>query len=145
MSLGELAAILDSAATRVRPELVATTETFVKLTATYSRSLIGHYQPGWAPLADSTLREKAAAGYAIPNPLLRTGEMRDSIVGEADASGTGAEGAVGASDPKAIWHELGTSRMPPRPFLSLAMMNMLPTAEKLFNNLAIRLLIGDGL
>jgi phage gpG-like protein len=50
------------------------------------------------------------------DPLLRTGELRDSISHVVD----GRRAVVGSDDPVAIYQETGTSRIPPRPFLSTA-------------------------
>jgi phage gpG-like protein len=47
------------------------------------------------------------------SPLLETGDLRDSI--ERDVQHGVA--FVGSNNPKALWHEFGTSRIPPRPFL----------------------------
>jgi phage gpG-like protein len=47
------------------------------------------------------------------SPLLETGDLRDSI--ERDVQHGVAY--VGSNNPKALWHEFGTSRIPPRPFL----------------------------
>jgi hypothetical protein len=86
---------------------------------------IGHYQDAagpfaeWPALAASTLAEKTRLGYAPPdNPLLRTGEMRDSIGHAVDHIGMGrAEGVVGTNSEIAEYQELGTSKIPPRSFL----------------------------
>ncbi|MGD0188894.1 MAG: phage virion morphogenesis protein [Roseiarcus sp.] len=69
---------------------------------------------GWAPLAESTIADKERQGYTTPAPLLRTGELRDSIgitMGHHVAW-------VGSNNDKAVWHEFGTNRIPPRPFIS---------------------------
>ncbi len=66
---------------------------------------------GWPPLAESTLARKA-----LNTPLLETGELRDSIeitVGDRTAW-------VGSNNDKAVWHELGTNRVPARSFLAKA-------------------------
>lgn len=83
---------------------------------------IGFYQtgispfPDWAPLAESTEAEKARLGYEPDAPLLRTGEMRDSI----EVMVEGSEAVVGTNDEKMKWHEYGTEKMPPRPVLGPA-------------------------
>lgn len=96
----------------------------VKLVQKTARDKIGHYQdqvaapnggigyfPAWEQLADSTEREKEAKGYPLDAPLLRTGELRDSIKGEA----VGLKGIVGSDEDDAVYHEMGTEHMPPRP------------------------------
>jgi HK97 gp10 family phage protein len=84
---------------------------------------IGHYQPAagpfpaWAPLADSTEAEKARLGYPTGAPLLRTGEMRDSIGHQTEGDRT----VVGSNDQRMVYHEFGTNRIPPRPVLGPAL------------------------
>jgi len=62
--------------------------------------------------------------YPVPAPLLRTGEMRDSI--EIDAPHHEAPGVVVgyvfSNNPIARYQEMGTEHIPPRPFLSTAAM-----------------------
>lgn len=68
----------------------------------------------WAQLAPSTVDDKESKGFAPPdNPLLRTGETRDSIghtVGHGRVD-------VGSDSQVMIWQELGTAKMPPRSVL----------------------------
>lgn len=78
-----------------------------------AKAAIGKEHELWAPLAASTIADKQAHGFATPKPLLRTGELRGSI----EYTVVGLEGAVGSDDPVAVYHELGTSRMPQRSFL----------------------------
>lgn len=79
-----------------------------------AKDLIGHEHDFWPPLAESTLERKAAN-----TPLLETGEMRDSIEHVVVSH---KEAHVGSNNDKAVYHELGTSRIPPRPFLGRAAM-----------------------
>lgn len=70
----------------------------------------------WQPLAASTLKgyERKFKGN-IPGSLLeRTRRMRDSLTYNVD----GGTVEVGFSDRKALWHELGTKRMPRRGMLT---------------------------
>ncbi len=79
---------------------------------------IGTLQNEWEPLADSTKKDKARLGYGSPpdyNPLLRTGEMRDSIHHEVTLNVL----SVGSDDQIAEYQELGTIRIPARSFLAL--------------------------
>ena len=78
----------------------------------------------WAALAPSTARQRQQQGYAGNRPILvRTGQLRASFVdrGAADhyeriwQSAVGLTVEVGSDDPRAIFHERGTSRMPARP------------------------------
>jgi phage gpG-like protein len=75
---------------------------------TEAKRVIGSYEYGWPPLAASTVERKGA-----DTPLLETGELRDSIEHNVD----GLVANIGSNNMKAVWHELGTSRVPPRSFL----------------------------
>jgi hypothetical protein len=78
-----------------------------------AKAAIGQQHEEWPALAESTIRDKAAHGFKTPAPLLRTGELRDSI--QYTVSGT--EGCVGSDLEVAVYQEMGTSRIPPRSFL----------------------------
>ena len=78
-----------------------------------AKRVIGTYDYGWPPLAPSTVADRVSKGFAPDEPLLRTGAMRDSIEHKVD----GDSGFVGSNDDKAVWQELGTSKIPPRSFL----------------------------
>ena len=84
-----------------------------KIVQARAKRTIGTNKEMWAPLAASTIADKARKGYAIPKPLLRTGELKDSI----QYTARGLEGCVGSDLNKALYLEMGTSRMPPRSFL----------------------------
>ena len=83
---------------------------------------IGEYQPQvgpfpeWSPLADATVADRVAKGYAADEPLLRTGELRDSIKHEVH----GLEAMVGSTSNIAAYQEFGTAKIPPRPFIGPA-------------------------
>jgi phage gpG-like protein len=80
---------------------------------TEARSYPGEYQPGWSPLAESTIAHKATGD----SPLLETGALRDSLQHTVE----GHSGFVGSDSDVATFMELGTSRgVPPRSFLGLA-------------------------
>ena len=74
----------------------------------------------WPPLADSTLRQKAAAGYP-PDPLVRTGDLRDSLVdpNRGALAESPQEMTYGTDVPYAGYHQDGTSRMPQRMVIDL--------------------------
>lgn len=70
-----------------------------------------------APLEPSTVEAKARRGAEDPNaPLIDTGALRDSLYVEVE----GPLVAIGSDDPRMIYHELGTRKMPARPVLQLA-------------------------
>ena len=97
-------------------------ERSARLVERTAKEEIGEYQPrvgpfpAWAPLAESTEAEKARHGYPTDAPLLRTGEMRRNIDHEVH----GLEAVIGSPDERAVFHEFGTSRMPPRPIFGPA-------------------------
>ena len=78
-----------------------------------AKAAIGKDHEMWPDLAPSTIADKKAHGYGTPKPLLRTGELRDSIEYVAN----GHEGAVGSNLEIAVFQELGTRHIPPRSFL----------------------------
>jgi len=125
-----------------------------------AKDMLGHYQgsvgpfPAWAPLAESTMEEREHLGFPPDDPLYRLGELRDAIEREVD----GLEGVVGVKGGRlhspyidndgvvhggdteigdiALDQELGTLRIPPRPFLG-------PAA--FLNKDAIQALVGAAL
>jgi phage gpG-like protein len=101
-----------------------------------AKRVIGTYDYGWPQLSPATLAHKF-----FNTPLLETGEMRASI--EWNASGN--EGHVGSNNDKAVWHELGTSRIPPRSFLAGAAMAMEDKIHKMAGRAVVAVLMGKGL
>ena len=81
-----------------------------------AKRTVGSNQAEWPPLSPSTIADKQKHGFKTPAPLLRTGEMRDSI----EYTVHGLEGCVGSDSPIALFQEMGTSRIPPRSFLRSA-------------------------
>jgi phage gpG-like protein len=81
-----------------------------KILQAEAKRVLGTYDYGWPRLKPSTI----ACNSSGDSPLLENGDLRDSI--ERDVQHDVAY--VGSRDPKAMWHELGTSRIPPRPFLA---------------------------
>jgi hypothetical protein len=87
-----------------------------------AKRVIGTYDYGWPPLAEATKADRAAHGFPEDEPLLRTGEMRDSIEHNVGREGSQVVGLVGTNHPIAKYQELGTSHIPPRSFLGEAAM-----------------------
>lgn len=83
---------------------------------------LGTYQAGigpfaaWQELADSTKEDRVRQGYTENDPLLRSGELRESVAAEV----AGLTGYVGSEKDEAVWMELGTDKAPPRAFLGPA-------------------------
>lgn len=97
-----------------------------------AQNRLGEYQDytgpfnSWAPLADSTKADRAAKGFPEDEPELRTGELRDSI----EVKAQGNEAVIGSDSDIALYQELGTDKMPPRPFLGPAIYDSkLPIGE----------------
>ncbi len=84
----------------------------------HAKAMIGTENEKWPALAASTVEEKQRLGYtgkvSATDPLLRTGELRDSISAKVE----GAKVVLGATDPIALFQELGTSRIPARSFIA---------------------------
>lgn len=88
------------------------------LAATTERAFESERDPSfgtpWAALSPPYLKRKLKQGFSKAK-LERTGELKASIV--AESGDDYAEVAVGA--PYAIYHQLGTRKMPARPFLGI--------------------------
>ena len=111
------AEVLDEMATRIQER---------------AREKIGHYQQEsgpyntWSQLKRSTQRERERHGFTPNDPLLRTGDLRDSI----KKAVYGSFAVVGSDSMIAVYQELGTHgvgvdpatgyHVPPRPFLGPA-------------------------
>jgi phage gpG-like protein len=107
-----------------------------EMVAGEARRVIGEGYLEWPALQPETLAKKLGAG-----PLLETGELRASIEWNAE----GNEGFVGTDNEKGLWHELGTSKIPPRPFLMGAAMRMEPLIHAMAAKAVMAVLAGRGL
>lgn len=91
-----------------------------RIVKTEAKEEIGVYQAqagsfvAWAELAAATKADRLAHGFPENEPLLRTGDLRDSIGHVVE----GHEAAVGSNSDIAVYQELGTARIPPRSFLA---------------------------
>jgi hypothetical protein len=140
MSFEELAKFLAKAAERTRPELLVAAGKIGEIEKKMAVDMIGRENPGWPPLAESTIAEKERLGYPSPAPLLRTGTLRESISFEVESIGIGVKVVVGSDDLVALYQELGTPTIPPRPFLSRAVMDSLPESTAILGHTAVNLL-----
>jgi hypothetical protein len=113
MNLLEAAARMAAAAEGVKVAEHEIIEIACEMVEAKAKGLIGHPHSWWLPLAPETLKRKDG----VNTPLLETGEMRDSIEHTVVDH---EHGYVGSNNDKAVWHELGTSRVPPRSFLGAA-------------------------
>lgn len=82
-----------------------------------AKRVLGTYLFDWEQLAPATQADREHQGYPANEPLLRSGEMRDSI--HYTIIKPGVEAEIGSDSDIALWQELGTETgIPPRPFLS---------------------------
>jgi len=143
MTPAEFSKVVAGMARRVPMEIGNVAELTGLSAKAKARSLIGQERPEWLALADITIEEKTRLGYvgrvSATDPLLRTGEMRDSIEFEVlEDPGTGVSVAIYSNDEKAVIHELGGGYIPPRPFLATAMRQELPLLSERFSLAAER-------
>ena len=85
-----------------------------------AKAIIGQELQQWPALADSTVAQKAARGQtgrvSSTDPLFATGELRATISHQIE----GNVAVIGTPDEVGVYQEVGTDRIPPRPFLSTA-------------------------
>lgn len=157
LTIAEAASFFSSSAARVEAELSVVVEIVVADAARRARSFIGNLQTGWPmawePLSSGTIEGfrhrngkwipgKVELGYGgYESPLLRTGDMRDSI--ETNVIGTWGE--VGSNQKKALYQEMGTPGaeypIPPRPFIAKGMMDAAYEIEPLIREVCLSLLV----
>lgn len=122
MDLEQFARELSSASASIATGLETSFRVIVKEIEETAKEEIGVYQPAygpfdaWAPLAESTKADRVRSGYTEDEPLLRSGELRDSI--ESEVFGLAA--IVGTKSQIGFWQEVGTDSIPPRPFIGPA-------------------------
>jgi HK97 gp10 family phage protein len=146
MNLLQFIAHLAGASMRIERETNKALERAARLVEAEAKAAIGDYQPeaapfaAWAQLADVTVAEKEKLGYAPPdNPLLRTGELRDSI----DHAVGDKEAVVGSNSPVAEYQELGTRHIPPRSFLGGAAVRKGPEVAEILGSATVMALVGE--
>lgn len=111
-----------------------------------AKAIIGTYQDAeppfaaWAPLAESTKEDRVRQGYSEDDPLLRSGEMRDSI----ERLATHDMAVVGSAEDKALYQELGTVKIPPRSFLGVAAIRKGEEVANLIGHSVVGMLVGDS-
>ena len=120
-----------------------------------ARKQIGRYQPAvgiypeWAPLAESTVDEKARLGVTPRGgmdddaPLYRFGDLLRSFRSELVSDD---EVVIGSTELSMAYHEFGTSKMPPRPVLGPAFVKNREQIQKLLGVAVIdAVLVGQHL
>lgn len=122
MDLEQLGRELSFASNKIASQLELGFHIIVKEIEETAKEEIGVYQPAygpfeaWAPLAESTKADRVRQGYIEDEPLLRSGELRDSIESEV----VGLAAIVGTKSEIGFWQEVGTENIPPRPFIGPA-------------------------
>jgi HK97 gp10 family phage protein len=92
-----------------------------------AKEMFGHYQrenmgpfDEWEELKKETKDDRVSKGYKPNDPLLREGNLRDSI----SHSVSNKSVTVGSTSQIMVYQEFGTSRIPPRAVLGPAMFRM---------------------
>lgn len=130
--------VTEAAALRKGLDLVGTVvEGTAKAEIGFYQGAVGEFA-AWEPLADSTEQEKARLGFEPDAPLLRTGELRDSIGHEVG----GLEVVIGSTSDVMVYQELGTATIPPRAVLGPAAVHNQERIERILGAAAIAGLIG---
>lgn len=144
LTLAEMALHLVTAEAKL---LVSLEHGLEKVAATIDQAAkdkIGEYQAAngmhdaWPELADSTKAERSRLGFTENDPLLRTGELRDSISHETK----GLEAAIGSTSDIAVYQEMGTDKIPPRPFLGAAAYEHIEDVKKIVGGAVITGIVG---
>lgn len=125
-SFGDFAAFarhFEAAALRSRPAIAAYVAEATELYFTEVRSTFGSRFRLLA-LAPATIARRGYLATKRPGnimgpdaPLVDTGSLRDSVKKQV----RGYTGRVGSNDPRMGWHELGSSKFPPRPVFRIAL------------------------
>jgi HK97 gp10 family phage protein len=146
-SLGSLALHLAAREVALLESLHHGLEECAKRVEGTAKAEIGHYQAGigpfaaWADLAESTEAHKAKMGYPADAPLEATGEMRDSITHTTST----LEAVIGSNDPKMVYHEFGTLKMPARPVMGPAVLRNKEYIRRTLGAATVSGLIGGSL
>jgi hypothetical protein len=146
LNLGEWCRELERQIGAVKPVITMALNEIGEAAVEIAREKIGHYQeaippfPAWAPLTEATKADRAHQGYPEDEPLLRRGDLRDSIGHRVEPLLL----EVGSTDPVMRWDEFGTPRMPPRPVLGPTMIEIEPFAREVLGAALVDVLSGGG-
>jgi phage gpG-like protein len=110
-----------------------------------AKEKFGTYQHEWAQLAEATQIDRGLKGFPINEPLLRTGELRDSIKFTVE----NGRAIVGSTSDIMVYQELGTAStgwsnkgIPPRPVFKLTWLQDGEEARKIFSRMVGESLLG---
>lgn len=122
MDLDMFAREMSFSSAKIAAEIEIGFHIIVKEIEETAKEEIGVYQPAvgpfeaWSPLAESTKADRVRSGYTEDDPLLRSGGLKNSIESEV----VGLAAIVGTKSEIGLWQEVGTDRIPPRPFIGPA-------------------------
>jgi hypothetical protein len=91
-------------------------------------------------LAESTQIERLGLGYTANDPLVRSGELRDSVMPEVVGVFGSEFAAAGSEDPRSGWLEFGTATIPARPSFEIGLMETEMVAKGVSLNASVKLL-----
>ncbi|TKI03580.1 hypothetical protein [Martelella alba] len=129
MDLEQLAREFATASMTINHQLELGVKKYAEDVEAAAKEELGVYQPAigpfnaWDPLAESTMDDRVNQGYNANEPLLRSGELRDSIQHEV----MGLSAIVGTKSQIGYWQEVGTDKIPPRPFIGPAYIRKIDT------------------
>lgn len=140
-SLGDLARAFEQNAKQIHVGIAAAMKTSAIAVADAAKEkLDGKEQPqDWPELSDSTKAERVRKGYDENAPLLASGALRDSI--QYRSSEKSFE--VGSDNQIAVYQELGTATIPPRPFLAPALHDKIPGILENVGKAVEKALVGE--
>jgi len=146
--LGSFASELVAVEVRFHMNLARGLDRVAKKVKQTAKDELGEYQQeigpfqSWDELADSTKKDRLSQGFSENDPLLRTGELRNSIEHQTDVNKL--EASIGSNSDIAVWQELGTAKIPPRPFLGAAVELNREAIKRIVGGAAISGLLGES-
>ena len=146
-SLAHMAAHLALADARILQGLHSALEKSAQKVEKRAKGKLGKYQGSngmhgaWNELADSTKADRVSKGFSDNDPLLRTGALRNSIKHET----RGLTAVIGTNSDVAVYQELGTAKIPPRPFLGAALYEELDSIKKNLGHATVSGIVGGNL
>lgn len=93
-----------------------------------AKEKFGVYQTDWKQLTPATQKGRVRLGYTPNDPLLRSGDLRDSV----EYSILGNSAVVGSKNEIMLYQEKGTSTIPPRPVFLIVHQNHGKEAVEIF-------------